>query len=112
MRSKYGNRKIKAPDGEVFDSVKEFHRWGLLKLMERAGKISDLKRQVSFELIPKLNFSACHDIWLKDYSRMLSTPIYYEVCRDVIQEVCEVFKPRYFHLGMDEEDEKHVRKKL
>lgn len=53
MSSKYGNRKIKAPDGEVFDSVKEFHRWGVLKLLQRAGKISDLKRQVKYELIPK-----------------------------------------------------------
>ena len=51
--SKYGNRKMKAPDGQVFDSVKEFNRWGCLRLLERAGKISDLKRQVKFELIPK-----------------------------------------------------------
>ena len=51
--SKYGNRRIKAPDGQVFDSVKEFHRWGCLRLLERAGKISDLKRQVKYELIPK-----------------------------------------------------------
>ena len=51
--SKYGNRRIKAPDGQVFDSVKEFHRWGCLRLLERAGRISDLKRQVKFELIPK-----------------------------------------------------------
>lgn len=27
----------------------------MLRLLERAGKISDLKRQVSFELIPKQN---------------------------------------------------------
>ena len=51
--SKYGNRKMKAPDGQVFDSVKEFHRWGMLRLLERAGKISNLQRQVKFELIPK-----------------------------------------------------------
>ena len=44
---------MKAPDGQVFDSVKEFHRYGCLQLLERAGKISDLKRQVKFELIPK-----------------------------------------------------------
>ena len=60
-------------------------------------------RQMGFEVVPKLNFSSCHDIWLKDYSRMLSTPIYYQVCRDVIDEVCQVFHPQYFHLGMDEE---------
>ena len=52
--SKYGNRKIKAPDGQVFDSVKEFHRWGCLRLLERAGAIKDLKRQVKFELIPRI----------------------------------------------------------
>jgi len=60
-------------------------------------------RGMGFEIIPKLNFSACHDIWLKDYSRMVSTPVYYEVCRDLIREVCDVFKPKHFHLGMDEE---------
>ena len=63
-----------------------------------------------FELVPKLNFSACHDIWLKEYSRMLSTPIYYQVCKDLIQEVCEVFKPKYFHLGMDEENYETLKK--
>jgi hypothetical protein len=53
MVNKYGARKMKAPDGQVFDSVKEYHRYGMLKLLERAGKISDLKRQVKYELIPK-----------------------------------------------------------
>lgn len=54
--------------------------------------------------LPKLNFSACHDAWLKIYSRMLSTPQYYQVCKDIIKEVAEVFGyPEYFHLGMDEE---------
>ena len=52
MANKYGARKVTAPDGQVFHSVKEFHRWGVLKLLERAGKISDLKRQVKYELIP------------------------------------------------------------
>ena len=64
-------------------------------------------KALGFEVVPKLNFSACHDVWLKDYSRMLSTPIYYQVCSDVIKEVCEVFKPKYFHIGMDEETAAH-----
>ncbi len=60
-------------------------------------------RGMGFELIPKLNFSACHDFWLGDYSRMLSTPIYYQVCKDLIDEVCSLFEPNHFHIGMDEE---------
>ena len=50
--SKYGNRKITAPGGEKFDSMKEYNRWGQLKLLQRAGKISGLERQVKFLLLP------------------------------------------------------------
>lgn len=61
-------------------------------------------RGLGLEPIPKLNFSACHDAWLKDYGRMLSTPQYYKVCADLIRDVCDVFEgPRLFHLGWDEE---------
>lgn len=53
MRNKYGARKVTTPDGQVFDSHMEYNRWCELRLLERAGRISDLKRQVSYELIPK-----------------------------------------------------------
>lgn len=54
---------------------------------------------------PKLNFSAGHDAWMGVYSRMLSTPIYYEVVRDLIHEVIDIFDtPELFHLGLDEEN--------
>lgn len=49
--SKYRNRKVETPDG-TFDSVKEFSRWQELKLLQRAGEIHDLQRQVPFVLIP------------------------------------------------------------
>lgn len=49
--SKYGNRKIESPDG-TFDSAKEYRRWQELKLLQRAGEIHDLQRQVPFVLIP------------------------------------------------------------
>ena len=49
--NKYGAKKV-VVDGEVFDSRKEYYRWCDLKLLERAGKISDLKRQVKYVLIP------------------------------------------------------------
>lgn len=49
--AKYGNRKI-IRDGIEFDSIKECQRYCEPKLMQRAGVISDLQMQVSFELIP------------------------------------------------------------
>ena len=62
-------------------------------------------RGLGLEPIPKLNFGTAHDAWLKDYSRMVSTPRYYEICADLIAEVSALFDtPRLFHLGMDEEN--------
>lgn len=49
--SKYGNRKT-VVDGIVFDSKKEAVRWQELRLLERAGEIHELQRQVPFILIP------------------------------------------------------------
>lgn len=49
--SKYKNRKIKV-GGEVFDSQREYNRYRELVLLQRAGQISDLERQVKIELIP------------------------------------------------------------
>ena len=51
--NKYGNRRIRTEDG-WFDSQRELKRWQELKLLEKAGEITDLKRQVPFELIPKM----------------------------------------------------------
>lgn len=50
-RSKYGSKKI-IRDGMTFDSLKEYRRFVELSLLEKAGAITDLKRQVPFELIP------------------------------------------------------------
>lgn len=49
--SKYHSQKVVA-DGEIFDSRKECRRWQELKLLEKAGEITDLRRQVPFELLP------------------------------------------------------------
>ena len=51
MQNKYHNRKIEI-DGITFDSAKEARRWQELKLLERAGEIYDLQRQVPFIVIP------------------------------------------------------------
>ena len=49
--NKYGNKKITI-DGEVFDSKREYYRYMDLKLLLLCGAISDLRRQVKYELIP------------------------------------------------------------
>ena len=51
--SKYGNVKTTTSDGITHDSIKEANRWCELKLLERAGKIKHLQRQVKYHLIPK-----------------------------------------------------------
>jgi len=84
---------------------------GALTHEEMAAEVRRLK-DLGFEVIPKLNFSTCHDVWLGDYSRMISTPVYYQVCRDLIEDVCEVFQPKHFHLGMDEENLENQRNQL
>lgn len=50
-KSKYHATKT-VVDGITFDSKKEAKRYAELKLMERAGVIKDLQRQVKFELQP------------------------------------------------------------
>lgn len=49
--AKYHNRKT-ILDGKVFDSRKEAARYKELSLLQRTGKISDLRQQVKFVLIP------------------------------------------------------------
>lgn len=49
--NKYRNQKIKVGE-EVYDSLKEKNRHFELKLLEKAGVIKDLQRQVKFVLIP------------------------------------------------------------
>ena len=49
--NKYGNRKIEF-EGQTFDSKKEARYYTELLLLEKAGTIKDLQRQVKFQLIP------------------------------------------------------------
>lgn len=50
--NKYNAKRITI-DGKTFDSKKEANRYSELKLLEKAGAISDLETQVTFDLIPK-----------------------------------------------------------
>ena len=47
--SKSFNKKVFTDEG-IFESKREYARWCDLKLLQRAGKIHDLRRQVRFRL--------------------------------------------------------------
>ena len=50
-RSKYGNRRV--TEGNLtFDSKAEHRRWHQLLVLQRACEITELQRQVRYELIP------------------------------------------------------------
>jgi len=49
--TKYKNQKVLYM-GIIFDSQLEANRYGELILMQRVGEISELRRQVEYELIP------------------------------------------------------------
>lgn len=51
-KNKYGNRKVEY-EGCLFDSQWELTRWLELQILEKAGNILDLKRQVPFKLQDK-----------------------------------------------------------
>ena len=98
-------------DGVRFDSHPEIaapNAWSRDMLKQ---KLTDI-RALGMTPIPKFNFSTAHTSWMRSYRRLTSTPVYYDLCRDLIDETCELFgKPAFFHLGMDEEypgNEKHL----
>lgn len=89
--NKYGAKRVKAPDGQVFDSALEYHRYNLLKLLERAGKIQHLQRQVSFELIPKQEGErACH--YVADFTYMEDGKLVVEDCKGFKTDVYKIKK--------------------
>jgi hypothetical protein len=52
QKSKYRAKGLRDPEsGEWFASKREYNRWGVLLLLQKAGKISHLRRQVRFPLV-------------------------------------------------------------
>ncbi len=90
-------------DGVKFDSHPEISlpdAWDRKRVSQEIKRCSDL----GIKLIPKLNFSTAHCHWLGEYHRMTSSKVYYDMCRDIITELYDIFEsPEYIHIGMDEE---------
>lgn len=78
MYRKFKNKKMITAEG-VFDSKFEWEYWLELKEREARGEISNLQRQVSFELIPRQ--SAMVEVQLKTKTKLKEVfyehPVYY-----------------------------------
>lgn len=89
-------------DAVQYKSHPEIAVEGAFTVEELTAELDRLN-DMGFEVIPKLNFSTTHDYWLGKYARMVSTPEYYKVCSDLIDEACKLFDARFLHIGFDEE---------
>jgi hypothetical protein len=54
--SRYRSESVMA-EGEKFASKKQYARWCQLKMLEKAGKIANLEREVPFELAPAVTLA-------------------------------------------------------
>ena len=72
--SKYGARKTVTTDGITFDSKLESKRWEQLKLLEAAGMISQLDRQVKVKLT-RANIGYIPDFVYTENGRRISEDI-------------------------------------
>lgn len=50
--AKYRNKRFRDENGVLWDSLKEHRRWLDLRLLETAGAIQDLRKKVTFDLLP------------------------------------------------------------
>ena len=54
---KYHSKKAKCTAGHIHDSKKEADRCNELTMLEKSGKIKNLRQQVKFELIPSMKYT-------------------------------------------------------
>ena len=94
-------------EGLQYESHPEISCKGAWSKQEMAAEIARLKTK-GITCVPKINFATTHDAWMGKYARMVSTPEYYQVVGDLIDEVCELFKPPLIHLGFDEESRREI----
>lgn len=95
--NKYGNQPVTV-DGIRYDSKNEMLRHNFLKMMERAGEISNLRYHVKFELIPQITREEIVHLKTKDkvVTKVAQSARYYEADFVYInkkeEEIVEDFK--------------------
>lgn len=78
-KSKFHNEPVTV-DGIRYDSKNEMLRHNFLKMMERAGEISNLRYHVKFELIPQITREEIVHLKTKDkvVTKVVQSARYYE----------------------------------
>ena len=90
-------------EGMVFPSHPELAVRGSWEPERMKAEIARLAK-MGMMAVPKLNFSSSHDQWMGKWRKYLSTPEYFQACREIIRDVADVFdEAPLFHLGYDEE---------
>lgn len=100
---RYNHTKVEA-DGLKFDSKKEYERYLFLKKEVESGNISNLRTQVTYELIPAVTEEYVEHLKTKDKikTRTLQRPITWTadfVYDKVGEEIVEDVKPSKFLLS-------------
>lgn len=81
---KYGNKKTKIGD-LTFDSKREAERWIHLCMLQRAGHISELRRQVAYVLAPSVKFAGARAA--KPAIRFIADFEYVEAGARIVEDV-------------------------
>jgi hypothetical protein len=84
-----------AVDGVVFDSKREARRWAELQLLERAGHISALRRQVVFNLHAPISDAAGAVTGVGIIATYIADFEYYEKGQRVVEDAKGVRTPIY-----------------
>lgn len=87
---KYSNKVTETPDGR-FDSEAEYRHWCHLKIRLRLGEITDLQRQVAFELAPAVVIQGRK----RPPLRYIADMVFVEGGKTVVADVKGAITPEY-----------------
>lgn len=90
-KEKYANVRCEV-DGLKFDSKAERDRWLTLRVLERAGKIRGLQRQVRYQLIPPQQRPSGGMERACDY---VADFVYWDGDRQIVEDVKGAATPEY-----------------
>ena len=86
-------------EGLFYPSHPELSIEGTKSVKWIRDEIRRFKEEWGVTIVPRLNFTTCHDTYLQRYERMISSKKYYTVTSDIIKDAVDAFGgPEYFHI--------------